>query len=376
LSGEHFIAAPSSAARRIQCTQSVTLEAQFPETEETEEQREGTAAHWAVSEQLSGRLVDVGQVAPNGVILTDEMLHGADLMYDDVVKALAPYGLKPTDGQIEMRVKINRVYPGMFGSPDFYILITRRGLPMLLLIWDYKFGHRVVDAYGNAQMIDYIAGATEGISDITPGVDIVISIVQPRSFHREGPIRRWTTNLMALRAAINISSNAVHEALGANPRARVGPECRDCRARHACPKLQAEGFAAMDEAKHIVPLVMDAGQAGLELRMLDRAAGLLKARREGLVLQLESLARQGKPTPGWRLEQGESRERWTVPAAQVIATGKLMLLDLAKPTEAITPRQAREKGFDPAIVAAMAARGASSMTLVEDDGTAARKVFG
>ena len=46
----HHIAAPSSRARHIQCTQSITLEAQFPETEETEEQREGTAAHWAVSE--------------------------------------------------------------------------------------------------------------------------------------------------------------------------------------------------------------------------------------------------------------------------------------------------------------------------------------
>ena len=108
----HHIAAPSSRARHIQCTQSITLEAQFPETEETEEQREGTAAHWAVSEMLSGRLVDVGQIAPNGYVLTHEMMLGADLTYDDVCKALAPYGLKPHQGQIEQRVRIEREHRG------------------------------------------------------------------------------------------------------------------------------------------------------------------------------------------------------------------------------------------------------------------------
>lgn len=373
---DHFIAAPSSAARRIQCTQSPTLEVQFPEQADDEAAREGTAAHWAVSEMLSSRLVDAGEIAPNGVALTAEMMDGADRMYDDVVKALGPHGLRSHQGQIEARVSIPRVYPGMFGSPDFYVLIPRPGQPFLLLVWDYKFGHRYVDVFENAQMVDYIAGITEGIHDMAPGVDIVVTIVQPRSFSSAGPVRRWSTTLVSLRALINVSSNTVHEALGPNPRARVGPECRDCKARHACPALQAEGFAGMDEARRITPLEMAPAAAGLELRMLERSIALLKARRDGLAQQVERLAKTGASTPGWRLVAGESRERWKVPAAQVIATGSLLRLDLAKPREALTPNQARAAGLDPAIVAELAERGAAGVTLVADDGSAARRAFG
>lgn len=374
--GDHFICPPSSAPRRIQCTQSSTLEALFPEQEDDTDAREGVAAHWAVAEMLAGRLVDVGEVAPNGVILTDEMIDGCDRMHDDVTKALAPYGLKPSNCCIEARVFMPRVYPGMFGSPDCYILIARPGLPNLLLLWDYKFGHRYVEVFENAQMVDYIAGITDGIHDMTPGVDIVVTIVQPRSFSSDGPIRRWETTLLKLRALINVSSNAVHEALGPNPRAKVGPECRDCKARHACPTLQREGFAGMDEAKRVTPMEMTPAAAGLELRMLERSIALLTARSKGLEAQLERMAKSGAPTPGWRLVPGESRETWTVPEAQVIATAALLRVNVAKPPEAITPAQARKAGLDPDLVAALAARGPAGMKLVADDGSAARRAFG
>lgn len=372
----HHIAAPSSRARHIQCPQSISLEAQFPEDGETEEQREGTAAHWAVSEMLSGRLVDTGQIAPNGYVLTHEMVLGADLMYDDVVKQLAPFGLKPHQGQIEQRVRIERVFPGLFGSPDFYILIARPNARPLLMLWDYKFGHRFVEVFENAQMVDYVAGITDGIHDTMPGVDIVVTIVQPRSYSSEGPVRRWKTELVKLRALINVSSNAVHEGMQPNARAKVGEECRDCRARHACPTLQRAGFAGMDEAKRVTPEVMTPANAALELRLLQRSIALMKARASGLEQQIENDLRSGKPVPGWMLEPGEAREKWKVPAAQVIETGKLLRLDLAKPQEAITPRQARDKGFDPAIAALLAERGPAGMRLVEDDGTRARKIFG
>jgi hypothetical protein len=345
----------------------------FPE-EDSPEAAEGVAAHWAVAEQLHGRLVDVGQIAPNGVVLTDEMMAGADMMFDDVTKTLAPFGIEPRQCQIETRVAIPRVHPLQFGSPDCYTVLL--GQPMRLFLWDYKFGHRTVEVFENMQMVEYAAGAVGHIPDQHPGVEIVVTIVQPRSFHRDGPIRRWRTTLLDLRALINIASNSAHEALGPNPRARVGAECRDCKARHACPELQARGFAAMDEAKRITPLVLEPAQAGLELQMLEASLAAMKARVSGLQQQLLFAARQGKPTPGWRMQAGESRERWKVPAAQVATIGDLMRLDLRKPLDVLTPRQAREKGLDPDTVAALAERSATALELVRDDGSEARKVFG
>ena len=95
-----------------------------------------------------------------------------------------------------------------------------------------------------------------------------------------------------------------------------------------------------------------------------------------LAAQLERMAKSGKPTPGWKLVPGESRETWSVPVAQVIATAALLRVDVAKPVEAITPAQARKAGLDPDLVAALAARGPAGMKLVEDDGSAARRAFG
>ena len=132
----------------------------------------------------------------------------------------------------------------------------------------------------------------------------------------------------------------------------------------------------MAEARRVTPMEMPPEAASLELRLLDRALELLKARRSGLATHVEAMLKRGQRVPGWRVGPGESRERWTVPPAHVIAVGEALHLKLAKPVESLTPRQAREAGLDPAIVAAMAERGAPAMKLEEDDGTAARKVFG
>lgn len=318
-------------------------------------------------------MVDVGVIAPNGVVLNDEMLKAADIMYDDVVRTLAPFGLKPTDGSVEVRVAIDRIYPGMFGTPDYFIVI--QGKPMKLFLWDFKYGRRFVDAFENPQLVDYATGIVGKVPDIDPGVEIVAKIVQPRNYHGEGPVREWRTTLLDLRALINLSHTSAHEAFGPNPRARTGTECRDCKARHACPALQRGVYAGLDEARRVTPLIMPPAALGLERKIIDEAITLLEARRSGLDAQIEALLKSGKPVPGWRVEHGYGREAWVKPASEVIAVGAMLGLSLAKKQEAITPKQARDAGLDPSVVAQLSTRPRAAATLVED-GTKWRRVFG
>lgn len=369
----HSPVAASSAARRIQCPQSATWEAQFPEPEDDEAAREGEAAHWAVSEQLSGRLIDVGMIAPNGVVLTQEMQDGADLMSNTVEAALAPYGLKSRQCQIEQRVAIPSIHAVHFGTPDCYIVVARPGQPMLVLLWDYKFGHLPVPAFENPQMVDYLAGICAGMPEDT---QIEVAIVQPRSYTVEGPVRRWSTALVGLRGLFNRSATAAAEALGPSPRTRVGPECAYCRARHACPALHREGFGAMDEAFRATLMDLTPEQIGLELRMLTRAADRLKARQSGLAEQADRLLRQGQRVPGWSLQPGQAREQWTLPADVVIATGRALGVEIAQPPKPLTPRQAREAGMDAAVVASLSERGKAAKSLTRDDDNVGRMIFG
>lgn len=366
----HSVLAPSSAARRIQCPQSTTLEPLFPDLEDSSEAADGTAAHWAMAEQLMGRLVDVGVIAPNGVPLTEEMCKAADRVYDYVVKTLAPYGLKPSDGHIEQPVMIRRVHEQAWGTPDYWIRLS----PALVLVLDFKFGHRIVEAFQNAQLVDYLAGIFD-VAGVTEHCQVIAAIAQPRAHHKDGPIREWRTTMLELRALINISSNAAHEALGPNPRARVGSECRDCRARHACPKLQQAAYAALDEAHRVVPLELPPQAAALELLFVRKAIEQLTARQTGLEAQIEAQLKAGKTVPGWRMEHGAGRLHWSRPAAEVIAMGKALSLELAKPPEAITPLQAQEAGLDPNIVGAMSRRIPGGTKLVEDDGSLGVRLF-
>jgi hypothetical protein len=372
---QHSVLPPSSSARRIQCPASTLLEARYPGDGQSPEAIEGEAAHWAASEMLSGRLVDVGQIAPNGHVLTQEMVEGADLYYDDVVATLKPHGLAPHQGEIEKPVAIPRVHPQSFGTPDFYAW-TSFGR---LLVYDYKFGHRTVEVYENAQLIEYVAGIIDPL--LKQGYDdrnivVTTKVVQPRSFHRDGPIRSWTFKAGDIRAHINLAENAAHEALGPEPKQRVGPECRDCRARHACVTLQRAAYRELDEAGREQPLDLPPAALAVELGMLRRGIERLEARASGLEEQALAMLKRGESIPGWRVEHGAGRQRWVKPAAEVLAVGQMLGLDLAKPAEPITPKQAVAAGLLPEMLASLAETPKGAAALVRDDGSKARAVFG
>jgi hypothetical protein len=361
----HSILAPSSAARRIQCPGSTLLEAAYPEAETTPEAAEGEAAHWAAAEMLSGRLVDIGQIAPNGVVLTQEMVEGADLYYDDVVAELKPYGAAPHQGQIEQQIAIPRVHPQSYGTPD-YAIWPRFGS---LLVYDYKFGHRYVEVYENPQLIEYVAGLLHGITQQGYSdqlINVTVKIVQPRAYHRSGPIREWSFKASDIRPHINIASNSAHEALGPEPRQRVGPECRDCRARHACVTLQRAAMRDLDEAGREQPLDLSPAALGLELKMLRAGIARLQARASGLEEQALAQIKRGVSIPGWGVEHGAGRQRWKASPAEVLAVGQMFGLDPAKPVDAITPLQAVAKGLPAEMLTAMAETPRGAAALVRD----------
>lgn len=367
----HSPVGPSGAAQRIQCPGSVKMQAQFPEGEPTPEQAEGDAAHWALSQMLSGRgWPEPGDAAPNGVFITDDMLQAVDVAYDGLYKLLKGYGLSPTAGAVEQMIQIPRIHPQAFGTPDYRIWLT----PNHLLVFDYKHGHRFVDVFENEQLVDYTAGLLpEDRSDLD--IQVTFVICQPRAYHPSGAFRTWTTPASALRALINISSNSAHEALGDSPRTRAGPECRDCRARTSCVTFLKAASQEIEWSGALRTASMQPQDIGLQLTTVDRALARLQAYRTGLVEQAMTSERSGRPVPGWRTQQSTGREQWTVPVEVVADIGALLKLPLVK-TVPITPNQAREAGVPPATVAAMSTRGKGSVDLVPDDNSAARRVFG
>lgn len=376
---EHAFLAPSSARRWVRCARSAGLEAAYPETEASISSLEGTAAHWAVQECLYARPPAIGAQAPNGIAVDAQMLEAAELVLDDIKTTLGENWASLLI--VEQRVAIPRVHAQNWGTPDYRAWVRLGdGRPMLHL-WDFKYGHGVVEAVENWQLIDYVAGCLSE-AKITDDQNAVVDmrIIQPRAHHRAGSIRNWKVLASDLRGQINRLAMAAEDATGVAPTASPHPvACENCKGRKACEAVQRAAYAAADKGKHYAALDLPPHALGLELRTLTDARKLLDARISGLEAEVEARAKAGTRVPFWTLESGLGSLAWTKPAAEVLVYGEMFGVNLAKETAPVTPTQAKAKfkaaKLPESLVDTYATRPTTAPKLVADDGMKARLTF-
>lgn len=367
----HAVLMPSAAGRWVRCPGSVSMEARYPDDEESAKAREGTAAHWACAELLAGQAIAIGQVAPNGVVLDDEMIEGAQLYYD----ALAAVG-ESVEWHIEQRIAIPYVHAENWGTPDAWAYDRVAGV---LYVKDYKYGHGFVEVFENWQLIDYACGILDTLGIDGAGdqhIDVVMTIVQPRSYHRDGPVRSWRVKACDLRPYFNRLQTAAAAALDPAAPCRISTECKHCNARHACEALQRAALDAVDISTRSSPVEMPPEALGLELRTLQRARALIDARISGMEETALATVRRGVAVPGFKIEHGKGRKRWNRPVVEVVTMAKLMNVDVTKTLEAITPAQAIKAGLSADLVNMFSETPTGAAKIVPDDGTLARRVFG
>lgn len=376
----HAPLAPSSAhiwGARDGCRASVAMQAAYPEPQDSDEAREGTAAHWYAAELLNGRDVPLGAIAPNGVPISAEMVDCAQALLVDVRDTFAScvrLGGNPVL-YVERRVFMPIVHEANWGTLDVQIVDQAR---RFMFVWDYKYGHRFVDARANLQLIDYGVGTLREIPPYEwPLWTVVLTVVQPRNYDPIGPVREWRVNgQQLLDVYVPQLFEAAKVAMAPNAPFQTGAHCRDCSARYPCPALQQAGALAMDVSLQGHPIDLPPHAVGLELRQIDDAIKRLEARKTGLEEQALGLIRGGTLVPFFTTEHTSGRERYIVPADQVFALGEMFGVDARKPPEPITPAQLRKAGVDAATVDAFAEKPKGALRLKRVDDDAAKLAFG
>lgn len=371
---------PSQAPRWFYCQGSFALEGLYPEDEDSPEAREGTAAHYYVTEYLEGRVHPIGTLAPNGHPLDGDMVKNGRHYIEDVMTGLAELGGSRVLFRVETKVTAHGlVHPECEGTPDTFALSLEA---KRLIVWDYKYGHGFVDPFQNWQLIAYVAGIWESLELTLEDVaDMAVSlrVVQPRNYHREGKVRTWETTGAVLWGLIEQLSAAAYAAKQIGAPTQTGDHCDNCSGRHACEAFKRVAAKAMDVAGQTIPDPLPTDALGVEIARLRKAADRIKARLDGLEEQAISSIRKGNPVPGWAMGFVNSRERWKTDPAEVFALGDLLGVDL-RDLRPVTVNEAKTKfkaaGVDAAVIAAYSEKPTGAAKLVPADPTAAAKAFG
>lgn len=379
----HSIIAPSSANRRRACTGSAIMEAMHPDTSESEDSREGTASH-----ELATIMVDaltrgrtgypardktIGQEASNGVVWTEESYDCAEVFAEECGQLMQR--TKVFGGEhffSERKVQAPSIHPDSEGTLDFGIYDKATGI---VYVKDYKFGHRPVEVMTDMQTFEYAIAIWDSIGS-PKGTNFDLTIVQPRSFHRDGTIRRrWLPATEAMKE-LEIMKAVEAEALGDSPRTvATVPGCRNCSGRHSCDTLGMACFDLAEYAGEPVSARQTPAQVATELAILEKAVGLLSARLTGKQAEAEALIKAGHLVPGKALEPVPGRQKWSVPDAEVLAMGDALKIDLRQTAKPVTPKQAEKKDIDASVIKEYSTT-PNSIKLVDAGETIASAVFG
>ena len=116
----------------------------------------------------------------------------------------------------------------MLGTADALILSKQR-----IAVIDLKSGKWPVDVENNTQLMIYALGALSRYGDENTTMEI--TIVQPRSWHKDGPVRTWDVSAEDLVDwAYGTLKPACDLAEEETPQEILGDHCRFCNGKAMC----------------------------------------------------------------------------------------------------------------------------------------------
>lgn len=274
----------SGAERWMHCPGSVALlkELRLENTDEPDYRSEGTAAHEAIHHCLTaveGQVLDAWEVVGlsfNGIEITSDIAAAIQVFLDECRAVIADAVVWGSETPIDAP----DFHPDFYGTIDFWA-ITRMGND--LHVKDYKHGIGIAVDVTTPQIKYYAYGVLRNHPDVEC---VHLSIVQPRGFHEDGPIRG-----MSMEAA-DLAAWADGVLLPAMSRTQfdqdldAGSWCRFCPAKLVCPLMTSLfGTAATCNPKEVIELTDES--LGRSYEKVQAVKFYLKAMEEEIFARLQ-----------------------------------------------------------------------------------------
>ena len=296
----HSAVGGSTAKRVMNCTASVNLCAQYPNTS-SEFAARGTALHEAIDLIFQGKTEkdsDVIGLKFGDFIIDEDMFESAIVpaleMWDAIDKEL---------GGIDYFNEKRVVFPGIdnaFGTVDMVGRAKDRAV-----VWDWKFGAGVaVDAEENEQLqyYAYAAAHTPGTAELFDRhKPIELFICQPL-VNDGAPFTRWVTTWMQLEAFALELRKAVEISQTPEASFKMGSWCKFCNAKTGCPLYT-------NMADEALTIDMDKVRDNIE-RLLPNADLLIEL-GNAVKAMAHAEMENGAQFEGWKLVNKRAVRKWT-----------------------------------------------------------------
>jgi len=350
--------------RLMHCIGSRNMSRVLPEDHDHEARDEGNAADWLATELFEGRAVHIGARAPNGWIVTDEMM-------DHVRQYLG--ALDCGGSQYLGGVQINTSFDGdgwdVRGRADHIAFVPyhtdtladRTGnpyeleIPATLTVDDLKYGHRLVSPERNWTLIAHAIGFVIRTGQVPER--ITLRIHQPRAYHPDGPLREWSFSYAEL-----LEYHAAIAARLSNPTDELRTDlniCAKCHALPNCPAARSAAMNAVDAAGVSFDDNMPNDLIAYEMDLLRRAYGTIKNRADALEELIQHKVRNGEQVMhagrAAQLKPRLGQRAWN-PGLSASVLRQLTGLDLAGEPKPVTPAEAERRGMDKSLSTALTQR--------------------
>lgn len=288
---------------------------------------QGDAAEWGerAHELLERCLLAGKERVPAGWCGDTEMAEAVEVVLDYITNLIIsrPGNRIVVRPEVEVTFPQNIVPPAEAGGIIDVMVVDETANEAWMI--DAKFGYVTVEAPGNAQLLFYSTAAFWTRCPET----IHLVIAQPRAPHREGRIREWAIDGVALVEFHGDMEAAIRAAERGDADTKAGSWCRYCAAEAVCPAREAA--ALVPTGVGTAAALRDFAPGAPHAYPVDRLAWILQ-HEEALTSYLRAVrqaahakAMSGIVVPGYKLVQAVDRRRFneTDPDALALALSAL-----------------------------------------------------
>lgn len=293
-----------NAARACACPGSLQLNARVtlePDPDREKKKHEGKLADWCIAQLFDG-------VEPTGV--PDDMIDHVTGYYNHIIETLTADGIPRdaiTSASVEQSVNLawltagDKSIPVIDGRPDFKFYWPGTHT---LYVWDFKYGHRPVEAIGNAQL----AGAVLADEPYRQSIEHArCFIYQPRDFISGKVVKEWRLTRDGILMQNQRFRMARLDSMRPDAPLCTGSHCRDCNAPGICPALWED----IEMAKSVLDAPSSATPQHVGERLaialqLYEQSGYLK---DNLTAQGLHMVKNQQHVPGFKAVRGVTQRR-------------------------------------------------------------------